>query len=1395
MKRLNLKALIILVLAGLLAGAGGYAFYKFQVRRNAQKLLAEAVQAERRNDRARAAQMLDRYLRYRPWDTAALSRLGMLQAELANSRQQGEAALAVLERALVRNPGNEPVRRRALQLALALERIPNARGHASELLAAHPENGEIEAALGRCDELEGKPREAASRYEKAIRLDPSYIEAYLRLAVLLRTELKDPARADEVMDELVRNNDASYLARLSRAAYRLDHGPREGVAGDIARALELAPDDPEVLLSAAQAAARESQWDQAREHLERGLARSPQDARMYQALAEVETRAGRLDEAEAILSRGVEALPKDADLKWRLAEIRLDQKALDQADEQIRELRDLSYKKERVDYLAAHALFVRQQWPEAAQALAAVAPRLGADSGLARRANLMLAECHAQLGDVSRQYDVYRRMVATDPGAADVRALLAASLESLGRDDEALEQYRLVTDPPPLVKLAIARLMIRENLQRPAAERRWDQVAAALDEAGREAPDEPLVALLRAEVLAYQDRAQNARALLEQARDAHPEQIELWSALILLAERVGKPDEARALLDAADKQLGDRVELRLFRARQLAERGGPDAAERLAELGHGLDSFPPEDQRRLLRGLAELGSRMGAHAAALSLWSGYAETRPRDLDAQLLAFDLAQGAGDVPAQDRALSRLRELEGPDGALWRFGQARQILAQARHDQNQGGTPNPTELTRARRLLTEAGRQRPSWPRVPVALAELEDLQGHTDAAIAEYLRAIEMGEQDLGVIRRALRMLAENGRHDEAHLVLARLSSRAGELRRTASELFLRNQDPAHALDLAEKAVAAGSSDFRDYLWLSQIRWAAGRRAEAEEPLRRAVALAGSNPAPTVALVQYLAASGQTPRAEQAVAEAEARFPPRDYPQALALCYEALGREDQARALYQGALKAAPDDPAILRPYATFLVRRDRSREAEPLLEKLAGAPGSAPQDAAWARNLLAVLLAGDADEQRTRKALELAGLGREPRAEPDQPTAALPLDQLRVQARVLAAQPDETRRREAVRLLEQILRRDPTAGDDRLLLAQLHELVGDWPKADATMRKLLESDRTNTRYRIEYVQALLRQKKADEAAPWLDQLDRLAPEAPRIAQLRAMVLAAQGKPAQAVELLRGYAERHADQLLPISLVLERIGQAQAAEDLLRQYVAANRSADPRSVLALAAFLGRQGRTSEALDVCEPAWSTLPPEEVGQCCTNILLARFDASQAGRVEEWLRAAVGRQPDAVALRVSLAILCSLQGQSAEAVRIYRQILEKEPDNPVVLNNLAWLLAYQGDRGAESLPLINRALERSKGPQVPGLLDTRAVVRLFMDEPDRAIRDLETAIANGPVAPMYFHLAQAHLRANRPDAARAALRDGERLGLKADSLEPVERPAYARLVATLSRP
>ena len=97
---------------------------------------------------------------------------------------------------------------------------------------------------------------------------------------------------------------------------------------------------------------------------------------------------------------------------------------------------------------------------------------------------------------------------------------------------------------------------------------------------------------MRAEVLAGSDRIDEARALLEKARDTHPDRAEPWSALIVLAERRGKGEESPRC-STRPRRGSATASNSGSPAPATGEPGGPDVSEKLRALAGSLDKFEP----------------------------------------------------------------------------------------------------------------------------------------------------------------------------------------------------------------------------------------------------------------------------------------------------------------------------------------------------------------------------------------------------------------------------------------------------------------------------------------------------------------------------------------------------------------------------------------------------------------------------------------------------------------------------------------------------------------------------------------------------------------------------------------------------------------------------------
>jgi tetratricopeptide (TPR) repeat protein len=1096
-KRVNWKLLGVLAGGLALSAAAVAGVHAVQVRREAAELLARADEAERDGQAGRAAARLRRYLSLAPEDADALARYAGLLDGQAGDDEARWRAVSAYEQVLARDPSREEARRRLAALAMDLGDYGLARDQLQELLRRKPGAADVEDLLGQCYEATGEPEKAAESYRRAVDHDPTRVAAYARLAALLYDGMNRAADADRLLDDLTRADGDDAAAWLARAAYRDRHGDAAGAEKDVARARELAPDDGRVLLAAADLAYRRGAAGEARDALRRGRAAHPDDVSLCVALTTLELECGRPAEAAAAAREGLVKNIDQPDLLNLLTEALLRQGDEAGADAVIARAREHG-PAGLAGYLAARQQMRRKHWGEAARALAEEATTADLSPGLALRAWLCLAECYEYLGDADRRFAASRRAVEADPSSGPARVGLGAALLAAGRTDEALDQLRQaerLAQPPPALWPVLARALLAQARGLPAEQRDWREVERVLDRADAAPGQEAAAALARADVLRARGRSDEADALLERERAKDAGGAGPWLAAAVRAARGGDAAAAKRVLDEARGKLGDRVELRLAELELWAEpeeaaRGGAPAA-----LEKDAETLPPEDRTLLLCRVAEAYYRLGKGSEGDRLCRLLAD-RPADLAGRLLLLDAAAQCRDDETAARVVADVRRLEGEDGAGWRCGEAARLVVRA-------GRGDKSGLDRARTLLTEAAARRPEWARVALLQAEVAELDSDAAKAADDYQKAFDLGDRRHEVALRLLGLLARRGRWEDADRVARKWQEQAvphGALARLAAEAALRTGANARAVELARLAAPTGADDAVYRVWLGGVLDAAGRSDDAEAELRAAVRLAGGDWEATAALANHLALLGRGREADEAIEALKDQLPPRYAALPLARCYEAEGRFDRAAEYYRGALERRPSDATTLRRAAAFELRRDRPAAAEPLLRRLL-APGveAAPDDAAWARRRLAMVLAADGDDRKFAEAKELVADERDDAAG------------RRVRAFVEASRPDG--RRAALRTLEESAKEAPPDAEESLRLARLYDEAGDWPAAQSRLHELVTADKLNPEYLAVYVAALLRHGERDAARPWVERLDGLEPGSARVKEFRAALAAA------------------------------------------------------------------------------------------------------------------------------------------------------------------------------------------------------------------------------------------------------------------------------------------
>jgi cellulose synthase operon protein C len=1421
-RKLNKRFALLSAISVVVLCTCTYFVHGYQVRKNASALMSRAEHAQEEGDLSLSADYYRRYLGFVPSDAEALGRYGLLLSDpkFAKTKRNSYAALQILEKALRSDPGRLDLRRSVVRLSVDLGLFVSARDDLNNyLIPAFPDDGELKALLAQSNEGSGLYKEARDEYRHSIRLAPQVVDTYCKFATLLRRHTKEVlrdkegatdivAKADEVMAAMVSANQQNYRAYLLRAEYRLEFAQDkkstlEAVAGDVSRALELEPSAADVLVAGAQVFAQQGKIDDARALLRRGCQLHPKDWRIYKAQARLESNDEKPEAALTALRDGLNNIPNHPDLLWNLADLLTSLGRKDEVTKAVADLELAGVRPSDLDCFRARLLMRDEQWWEAAKILEHVVPLLagrgvpGSASFLDQQiiqAGLLLGRCCEQLGDFHRAKAAYGRVIAQDSRSIPGRLGMATTLVSLGQSTEALDQYRQLTrltGAPAVAWVEIARLLLVRNLERNETRRDWIEVENAIRQAEQIVPLPVEVVGFHVELLAARKQFDEARQIiLEKYPEPKSRPADVWVAMASLEKRLGRDKAAAAVLDEAEKHLEHSPELHMARARFLVGRGIAETSAGISSLAEGLDRFESGDRLRLLNGLAALAMQSGDSALAGRLWGQLAKERPNDLPCQLGLFDVAAQTNDATAMQDVISRLKQIEGEDGIMWRFARASVLVSNGIRGDKSG-------LIEARALLGAVAVRRPDWSRLALCQAQLDDLEGDRfDAALAGYQRALQLGDRDPLAFRRTIEMLYERNRFSEAYDLMKKLPDQATlplELTRIGAELLLYSKDKDSAQKLADTAAAKNSADYRDHLWLGRFYYSAGRIDHAGAEFERARELATNEPVTWVALVQFHAATGNNDRARAETEAAKSRLSQGIAAGlALACCYEAIGAMDQAKAQYETTVASAPSDVTIVWCAANFYCRNGELSAAEPLLRRLMDPKSQSPAIVAWARRNLAIIVAVRGDPTRRSEALALLA--------PDAGTTISGNDVIgeqRARATVLTMQIGQQYKREAVKILESLIDRRVAIPEDYFLAAQLHEALGDWQRARLRYLGYVEQPGAGAPANLFIVaRGLLRHGNADEARPLVRQIQANASGAKSFEsqEFQARLLHAEGKASEAVALILSYARLDGAKLPSAAALLAELDAHSAAEDLYR--LNAERSGRPNDTLMLARYLVDRKKCVDAIELCDRVWADAAPLAVADIAVAALAkSSQDQRLVDRVERRINESIKNAPDSAALIAALAAVRNFQGRFDEAEQLYRRALDLDARLDVALNNLAWLLSLRGGGGAnEALVLLRRAVDVSGLD--PGLLDTRGVAYMALKQGnsiDLAIEDLKSATEESPNPATYFHLAQAYTAVGRRKEASQAWRNAKALGLSAEVLHPLERSSFERLARELN--
>ena len=444
----------------------------------------------------------------------------------------------------------------------------------------------------------------------------------------------------------------------------------------------------------------------------------------------------------------------------------------------------------------------------------------------------------------------------------------------------------------------------------------------------------------------------------------------------------------------------------------------------------------------------------------------------------------------------------------------------------------------------------------------------------------------------------------------------------------------------------------------------------------------------------------------------------------------------------------------------------------AESAEPLRTDLALAPTAGERNMALA---LVPRLYSRASDKRLAVAVVERALA-DSLARPEHASAGwIAIGRVRLAAGDLAGTLEAARRAQA-----------QDAGADGPALLALEVLPRERDQAEAIIARYLQQ-RPRPEVRLAYVRALLDEQRLDEASTQLAEITRQKPELEEAWFLSGLLLAQQGKDAEAQSALQRFivlagapqrgdpTERNralARAYFTLSQLAQRRGDLTEAGRWLEQI------SDPQDLLEAvsrrADLLARQGRIDQARQLLRDLPARSPEQARSRLLAEAqLLREFKQYQAAY--DLLGGAIAQAPQDPELLYEQAMVAEKLGRHAELEHLLRQAIAIKPDFHHAYNALGYSLAERNERLSEARELIVKALEYAPGD--PFITDSLAWVEFRLGNKAEALRLLEQAFRRRPDAEIAAHLGEVLWASGQRERAQAIWREGMLLNQNNETL------------------
>lgn len=306
---------------------------------------------------------------------------------------------------------------------------------------------------------------------------------------------------------------------------------------------------------------------------------------------------------------------------------------------------------------------------------------------------------------------------------------------------------------------------------------------------------------------------------------------------------------------------------------------------------------------------------------------------------------------------------------------------------------------------------------------------------------------------------------------------------------------------------------------------------------------------------------------------------------------------------------------------------------------------------------------------------------------------------------------------------ALAIAESTIKQFPNNSTALALLAKTQIVNKQTELAVLTLEKLTQQEPKDAKHRLLLARLISKSpEKQQQALTLLNEAEAIAPDKPQIIAQKAAVLTQLKLFPEALQsaakVKQLSPETGAGEILEAEVYLSENKLDLALREFQKSYAI---KANPKVLGMITKIMLKQGKLNEAIEVLEQA------------------------------------LEKEPDNLGVHFAVGNIYQQQNNNTAAEKHYQTVLAKYPDNPLALNNLAWIYYQEGK--PKALSLAEKAYQ--KAPKSPAIIDTYGLILVSNGQIKKGLKMSQEAAKLAPKSnEIQYNLAKAYIANKQKQAA-----------------------------------